>query len=551
VWRSRNLVLALWLIGALLWLSLAAHKSAAPVYLGRWSARMAPVVFASGAALLLGALLVALPWLAPAKWTPRLETALSTLRRYRWPAAALSLAPIVLWIVCGAYLANTDLPFMGRAWLAFAALTGLIAVWLWLLLFADLPAKERKTLAAKIAVAVFSAVLAVLAVEIAGRAVLGSRAVSAPLNPPLLNVSFETDEFKTRVATNREGLREQQTIGKKPLDEKRVAFVGDSVTFGWGVEEDEAFPRLCARGSFESPGANTINAGKPGSALPDYLRVIRENAPAWKDDWIVLGFLVGNDCPVAPPVSLADDRAVQAALERHLDNSAGAGFAPLRSSIVLGSIHRATQAGLGAIRTANRAGKRGPLFGEPNPLDRERLIAEAGDAAARRFDQLEKSGWIERGKAWRVNPWLIRAAIVDPTGVADALGANSSALDRLRFEWRLCEGLLDEAKRVAEQSGSRLCILAIPCPYQVSPKCRQFLRELGCQAPESLATATTINRWLAAYCRRRQILLIDPLDDFLRAPDPASLYYPRDGHPTPAGHRLLAEALIEHLPTGN
>src|SRR4051812_48420843 len=48
----------------------------------------------------------------------------------------------------------------------------------------------------------------------------------------------------TWVTTNSHGLRERELPLAKPAGTQRVVFLGDSVTFGAGVRNDEAFPRL-------------------------------------------------------------------------------------------------------------------------------------------------------------------------------------------------------------------------------------------------------------------------------------------------------------------
>lgn len=559
--RPRTLLLVAWVWGAGLWLLISSHRSGSPVVLDRWSRGLAAALALGAGALLFGLGALGLVFVRP-RWERRLETALHSLRRKRWLLGLLALAPVLAWLIALAWLANTDLPFMVRAWAGFAMLTGLTATWLALLLFADASAAVQSRLLARVLVLAISTLLAVAAFEVAGRAVLG-RASGGHLNPPGLDRPFVTDEFQTHVVTNRQGLRENEETPPKTASETRVLFVGDSVVFGWGVEGEQSLPAACEglwndqtkapSGGGPRKTVRTINAGKPGSALPDYLRVMRYDAPAWEADWIVLGFLIGNDCPVSPPVSLANEEAVQRAVQRwRRELSRETQWAGLRRSLFLSAIHRSTQRALGAARGASSSSKAGPLFGEPNPLDGERLEAEVRSSGKEqllraRIEDLESDGWMEKGRQWRINPWLLRSAILDQDGVLCALGEQPAKRTLLRNEWGLCEALLDEAVRLANLQQARLCILALPSPYQVSPRCRQFLRDLGCDAPESLSRAKTINRWLSEYCRRRKLLLVDPLDDFLASEDPDRLFFPQDGHPTPSGHALIAQRLATEL----
>lgn len=49
------------------------------------------------------------------------------------------------------------------------------------------------------------------------------------------------------IVTNRFGMRSPEIDEQPPPGVRRVAVLGDSITLGWGVPSEEAFPALCAR----------------------------------------------------------------------------------------------------------------------------------------------------------------------------------------------------------------------------------------------------------------------------------------------------------------
>ena len=55
------------------------------------------------------------------------------------------------------------------------------------------------------------------------------------------------------------------------------------------------------------------------------------------------------------------------------------------------------------------------------------------------------------------------------------------------------------------------------------------------------------SRLLRTWCDSHDVACIDMLPVFKRHPDSATLYFPRDGHCTLAGNRLIAEELFGHL----
>ena len=62
------------------------------------------------------------------------------------------------------------------------------------------------------------------------------------LLPPNLDVKFKTLEFDTKVKTNSIGIRDEREYSLKHNGKFRIAVIGDSFTFGWGVNNGETFP---------------------------------------------------------------------------------------------------------------------------------------------------------------------------------------------------------------------------------------------------------------------------------------------------------------------
>lgn len=70
---------------------------------------------------------------------------------------------------------------------------------------------------------------------------------------PGLNDIFETNEFKTSIAANNKGLRDDDSSLQRPA----IICLGDSYTMGWGVEHSESYAQRLERLS----GQKVLNAG--------------------------------------------------------------------------------------------------------------------------------------------------------------------------------------------------------------------------------------------------------------------------------------------------
>ncbi|WP_207515102.1 SGNH/GDSL hydrolase family protein [Longitalea luteola] len=85
---------------------------------------------------------------------------------------------------------------------------------------------------------------------------------------PNVATCFSNPEFNTRVKANKAGVRDddQSLLGPS------VICIGDSFTFGWGVEQENAFPQLLEKLS----GKKVLNAGIPSYGTPREVISLRQ-----------------------------------------------------------------------------------------------------------------------------------------------------------------------------------------------------------------------------------------------------------------------------------
>lgn len=108
----------------------------------------------------------------------------------------------------------------------------------------------------------------------------------------------------TRVHTSSLGFRDPERPPERPNGIRRVFITGDSITFGIGVDDEDAYPRQLQRHLTESGGANieVWNAGVPGYAMADLLGLLRKRLLPLKPDLVVLQ-LSRNDNALPMPLS--------------------------------------------------------------------------------------------------------------------------------------------------------------------------------------------------------------------------------------------------------
>lgn len=104
---------------------------------------------------------------------------------------------------------------------------------------------------------------------------------------PGISRKFQRHEFDTTVTTNSMGLRDHE-IG--PKQGYRVAILGDSFTWGYGVEASERFSDLLAL----KTGVETINFGLSGYGTIQYYLML-DRVLSLKPDLVIIAFCLQND----------------------------------------------------------------------------------------------------------------------------------------------------------------------------------------------------------------------------------------------------------------
>lgn len=116
---------------------------------------------------------------------------------------------------------------------------------------------------------------------------------------------------EVRISAQR--LRNRPVVVPKPEGVYRVVVLGDSVPFGWGVGEDEPFPRVLETLLQQRPRRDgrryeVVNAGSPGWGLVEAGLWLRDEGLAMAPD-VVLHMVINNDVephPQPPPLFLVE-----------------------------------------------------------------------------------------------------------------------------------------------------------------------------------------------------------------------------------------------------
>ena len=309
---------------------------------------------------------------------------------------------------------------------------------------------------------------------------------------PNYRQNFVSHDFNVSVRTNNIGLREDSDYHGEPVD---IGFIGDSFTFGWGVEAGERYSDV-VRAAF--PGKRVLSYSYPNGHAPiNYLAFLQDH-PEMIPRVLVLGLFAWND--------LAEDTA-DAIVEINPDS---------------GNILR-----VGSKSTA--VDDRGFVYMKNQPLP-------------------DPMSW----------QWLMRRSAIGRTIIVARQAAANNAkpaakpialtpLDEGQFDEtaQLALTYIEALDKITRDHGSTLLVFYIPFANWVgSYKFCQYTEETC----ERMQHTNPLGDALTSWARQHGIQFIDPLSRFrnLETAGPR-LHFELDAHWTPAGHAAAGELISEYL----
>lgn len=306
---------------------------------------------------------------------------------------------------------------------------------------------------------------------------------------PGATTRFTTAEFSATIAINAQGVRDDEPIGPKAANERRVVVLGDSIVFAVQVDRRDTFcQRLEARLNSRRDGRRyrVINAGVQGYGPMEEARFFETVAAQFQPDLVLVATFVANDAIEAI------DRRWRLDADGSADADAQA-EAQLRLRRV---VRRSMVLQIVNQRVEQVAERLGPAR-QPSP-DR-RLLSYATPL---RDD------------------------------IAQGFGLASRAMARIASD--------------ASALGARTAIVLVPARFQLDAADFGRIKGDVTRFGVSMDVDGASHRFAEAF-RPLGLPVLDLLTPFRAAPDPLGIFFQRTVHLTPAGHAIAADALASFI----
>jgi lysophospholipase L1-like esterase len=339
--------------------------------------------------------------------------------------------------------------------------------------------------------------------------------------PPNSAEAFSSSEFHYTVRTNALGMRDHP-VGPRTPGQCRIAVLGDSFTFGFGLELEATWiKQLEARLRESCRQVEVLNLGKAGCGVPHYVEIAQRALPVLQPDILIVALLQGDDLASAwqyeAPAPAPRDR-----LARWLP-----GLTHLLLPLPVAPEGPAQLLEAAEQRRQRLAQMAGEWVASLTPEERHRFEAMPADARESTLRGELNLSLIQ--SAVSAPDFMMNVAKVDTPFVQDCAASTARALRQIR--------------KAAAPWGTRVVVVAVPHGIYVNEVAMRNYAALGFHTDPALLDSDAPDAPLRMAAEQADLDFCSLSSGFRARRDDPGLFFRLDGHYTEAGCKLFAETV--------
>ncbi|HEY6205518.1 MAG TPA: SGNH/GDSL hydrolase family protein [Chthoniobacterales bacterium] len=368
------------------------------------------------------------------------------------------------------------------------------------------------------------------------------------LFPPDSKAEYKTTEFTYTASINSLGFRDREFTLPHGSNYRIVA-IGDSFTYGWGVEVEQSWPKILERELNNSRlHVEVANLGHPGDGPIQYAETANKAIPLLHPDLVIVEALQGDDLSQSIPQThtigslLASEHSLAALIGALYPNIARLAAAAISAN--------ESPAGAAFKRDHPRMARLlSAVVHEPSvsaewKSEQERILGQFNPEEKKRYEDLDpavKEAFVHGG----LNPALIESAVkhrdaffqtfdIDDPYVMSLIDAMAKQFERI--------------KKVSDRSRAKMIVVSVPFGVYVNDHVFETWRSYGFHVVPEMLASDSPDRAVYLACEKAGVEFFTATDAF-RSHRDAHFFYTLDGHFNPDGHRFYAEQLTPALAT--
>jgi len=349
---------------------------------------------------------------------------------------------------------------------------------------------------------------------------------TAGLNfPPRSTTTIATSEFSFTVESNSLGIRDHEIEAARTKggrkDGYRILAIGDSFTYGWGVEIDQTWPKVLQR-CLRQAGYNVevVNLGYPGASPRKYAQLACESTAVLKPDLVLVAVLQGNDLR-----------------QLHTHDCDPAAPANALLTLVFPNYLRIKDGRCFQHPQINTAGSITAQWKEAARRLRDGLPPEG----KRRFDRLD----VEVKEALlsgNLNPCAVDLALRHPDFYSFTLHSERKEVQEATDTMAAC---LRAIRKAADRAGARVEVVSVPSGAYVCPASLRTIRRLGFELEDAVLQDDRPDRVIRTACAAAGVAFHSVVRPIREAARSETLYFELDDHFNAQGQLRYGEAIAD------
>lgn len=314
-------------------------------------------------------------------------------------------------------------------------------------------------------------------------------------------------EFDTAAQLNSLGYRGEEFSVEKKQGTTRILTLGDSMTFGWGVGDQDTYPALLEESLRKSGHANVevINGGYVGGLSPDTFYVYLKNqGMKLKPDMILLNLFVFND--ITDIAESVWEKVDSGGLPEKIDSCC---------HMVDGRIFR---------NKVIDFKYRYPVLRESN------LYILLSDVLERQFQILKRPEQLST-KGEKMMGCVL----------------NPNCIHLFYPEEQKMHMVIEAMKKLADESDAKFLVVLFPVDVQLYPESVEKYSRFGMKWYPPKGDENFLNKRIFSTLSQRSILVLDLFSDFDKNRSLGYPFFPIDAHFNPIGTGITAESVSRYL----
>jgi len=349
---------------------------------------------------------------------------------------------------------------------------------------------------------------------------------------PTSSDSYQTEEFTFTAVTNSFGIRDRE-VDLRRKKGCRILALGDSFTYGWGVADHEAWPKVLERRLAETKHtAEVLNFGCPGAGADAYAEIAENVIPISKPDFVLVAVLQGIDLKLLDLGKTAD-RLYQFTVDSKSRSGTSAMASLIPNTCAL---------------LARLAAHRPQIISAEET--REQWISMTLWMPDRFTpDELERFNSLDSKVKQmffdgNINPWEVYFAIKYPDYVTFTLRPER---DDVQAAVHSMAGQLARIKQAAESSNARMVVLSVPPGWYFSPRALAAKRRVGYRLDETALRSDAPDDLIQTACQEAEVRFFSLSRRFRELGLGEKWFFDYDGMFDAEGHAIYGEEVYKVL----